>query len=138
MHEWALAESILAASVETAKKEKLSRITEINVKLGELQQINEDIFKKAVEDMIDAEGSELLEKAEIKIETAESIMECKKCGHVWKFKDMKKQFSEDESESIHFLPEVAVVHKRCSNCGSPDFEIKQGRGVTITSIKGEK
>jgi hydrogenase nickel incorporation protein HypA/HybF len=51
---------------------------------------------------------------------------------------MKKKLNEDESEAIHFLPEVAFVHTRCPKCKSPDFEITKGRGVTITSIKGEK
>jgi len=51
---------------------------------------------------------------------------------------MKKKLNEDESEAIHFIPEVAFVHARCPKCGSPDFEIMTGRGVSITSIKGEK
>jgi len=46
--------------------------------------------------------------------------------------------NEDESEAIHFIPEVAFVHARCPKCGSPDFEIMTGRGVSITLIKGEK
>ena len=51
---------------------------------------------------------------------------------------MKKKLNEDESEAIHFIPEVAFVHTRCPKCGSPDFEIQKGRGVSITQIKGEK
>jgi hydrogenase nickel incorporation protein HypA/HybF len=138
MHEWALAESILAASVNAAEKEKLKKITLINVSLGELQQINQEIFQKAIEDIIESQGGSLLEKAEIKITTEETFLKCNKCEHKWKFSDMKKKLSDDESESIHFIPEVAFVHTRCPNCGSPDFEITKGRGVTITSIKGEK
>jgi hydrogenase nickel incorporation protein HypA/HybF len=50
---------------------------------------------------------------------------------------MQKKLSEDDSESIHFIPEIAFAHFRCPKCGSPDFEIVTGRGVSILSIKGE-
>ena len=42
MHEWALAESILTAAMEAAEKEKLKKITEIKIGIGELQQIEQE------------------------------------------------------------------------------------------------
>ena len=138
MHEWALAESILAASVEAAEKEKLKRITKVTVQLGELQQINKEIFKKALDDLMDTHKNKLLENTKIIINTEETELKCKNCGNIWKFSDIKKKLNPDESEAIHFIPEVAFVHSRCPKCNSPDFEIVKGRGVTITQIKGEK
>jgi len=138
MHEWALAESILVASVEAAKKEKLKKITEIEVQLGELQQINKDIFQNALDDLKSVHKNKLVEKAKIKINTEETELKCKKCEHKWKFSDIKKNLNPDESEAIHFIPEVAFVHSRCPKCNSPDFEILKGRGVSIKHIKGEK
>ncbi len=138
MHEWALAESILAASVEAAEKEKLKKITKIRVQLGELQQINKEIFQKALEDLKDMHKNKLLENSEFKIETEETELKCKNCENTWKFNEIKKKLNPDESEAIHFIPEVAFVHSRCPKCGSPDFEILKGRGVKITQIKGEK
>ena len=137
MHEWALAESILTAAIEEAKKEKLKRITEIKLSIGELQQIEQDIFKFALDEIIKHQGGELKD-VKIKIETEKTILKCKSCENTWSFSDMKKKLSEDESEAIHFLPEVSFVHSRCPKCKSPDFEIKEGRGVSITSIKGER
>jgi len=137
MHEWALAESILAAAVEAADKEKLKKITEINVAMGELQQIEKDIFKFALDEIIKEQGKKLKD-VKINIKDEKSTLKCKKCEHTWNFSDMKKKLNEDESESIHFVPEVAFVHTRCPKCGSPDFEITSGRGVTITSLKGER
>ena len=137
MHEWALAESILVAALEAAEKEKLKTITEIKIGIGELQQIEQDIFEFALENIIKT-YEDKLGKVKISIETIESTLQCKCCDHSWKFSDMKKKLSEDEGESIHFIPEVAFVHTRCPKCGSPDFEIKTGRGVSITSISGEK
>ncbi len=138
MHEWALAESILAASVEAAEKEKLKRITKVTVQLGELQQINKEIFKKALDDLMDTHQNKLLKDTNIDINTEETELKCKNCGNIWKFSDIKKKLNPDESEAIHFIPEVAFVHSRCPKCNSPDFEILKGRGVTITQIKGEK
>jgi hydrogenase nickel incorporation protein HypA/HybF len=137
MHEWALAESILAAAVEAADKEKLKKITEINVAMGELQQIEKDIFQFALDEIIKDQG-EKLKAVKINIIDEKSTLKCKNCEHSWNFSDMKNKLNEDESESIHFVPEVAFVHTRCPKCGSPDFEITSGRGVSITSIKGEK
>jgi hydrogenase nickel incorporation protein HypA/HybF len=137
MHEWALAESILTAAVEAAEKEKMKKIKEIKIALGELQQIEEDIFKFALDEIIKEQGG-ILKNTKITIEVEESNLKCKNCGNAWSFSDMKKKISEDEGESIHFIPETTFVHTRCPKCGSPDFEITTGRGVSITQIKGEK
>jgi len=137
MHEWALAESILAAAVEASEKEKLKKITEINIGIGELQQIEVDIFEFALEEMIREQGGKL-KNVKIRIKSEKSNLVCNNCQHEWSFSEMKKKLNEDESEAIHFIPEVAFVHSRCPKCGSPDFEIKDGRGVSILSIKGEK
>jgi hydrogenase nickel incorporation protein HypA/HybF len=137
MHEWALAESILTAALEAVEKEKLKSITEIRISIGELQQIEQDIFEFSLNEIIKTQD-EKLKDVKIKIETEKSTLKCKSCENTWKFSDMKKKLNEDESEAIHFIPEVAFVHTRCPKCGSPDFEITTGRGVSITSIKGEK
>lgn len=137
MHEWALAESILTAAVETAKKEKMKKITQITIGLGELQQIAMDVFEFAL-DELKKDHKEELGDVNIKIETIESNLKCNNCSNEWKFSDMKKKISDGEGEAIHFIPEVAFVYTRCPKCGSPDFEITTGRGVSITQIKGEK
>ena len=45
---------------------------------------------------------------------------------------------DDESEAIHFVPEVAHVYISCTKCDSPDFQVLEGRGVILESIKGMK
>ena len=137
MHEWALAESIIITAVKTAEKKKLKKISEIKISIGELQQIEQDILGFALGEIIKSQDGKLKNVKTI-IETEESILKCKNCENKWKFADMKKKLSDDESESIHFIPEVTFVHTRCPKCGSPDFEITSGRGVSITSIKGKR
>jgi hydrogenase nickel incorporation protein HypA/HybF len=58
---------------------------------------------------------------------------CKICGEEWGFADMP-DVGEEEREAIHFMPEAAHVYMRCPACGSPDFQVERGRGVTIRSI----
>jgi len=137
MHEWALAESVITAALETAKKEKLKQIKEITINLGELQQMECDIFRFAL-DEIKKTHNKKMANTKFHIKTEKTAMRCKNCENTWTYKDMKKMFTNDESESIHFIPEIVFVHARCPKCGNPDFEIIKGRGVTIESIKGTR
>ena len=135
MHEWALAESVIKSSIAAAEKEKLTKIKEINVKLGALQQIADDIFKFALDELVET-YKDKFDDVKINIEIDKTLLQCKRCEHTWQFKDMKDKLSNDEAEAIHFIPEVAFVHTRCPKCQSPDFRIVEGRGVSISSIKG--
>jgi hydrogenase nickel incorporation protein HypA/HybF len=137
MHEWALAESIITAMIEEAKKERLKKIIEIIISIGELQQIEQDIFEFAFKQVLKEQKKEY-KNLVFSIETEECSFKCKSCDNIWTFDELKKSLNQDESEAIHFLPEIAFVHNRCSICGSPDFEIISGRGVSIKSIKGVK
>ena len=136
MHEWALAEAVVATVEKTAQKEKLSTITDVVILLGELQQIEQEIFEFALKELIATQFSQL-KKAKIVIETEKSTFTCRNCGHGWSFDEMKNKVTKDEAEAVHFVPEVALVHMRCPSCGSPDFDIIKGRGVSIAKITGE-
>ena len=137
MHEWALAESVITTVLEVADKEKLDAITEIIIDIGELQQIEQEIFSFAVNDIMKT-YSPKLKHTKITVNIQHSTLRCKHCNHTWTFKDIENKLNKDQAEAIHFLPEVAIVHSRCPQCQSPDFEIEAGRGVTIQSIKGTK
>lgn len=132
MHEWALAEAVFAAASQIAEKEGLKRVTEIKVKVGELQQIELDILEFALSQLKTAK----FENAEINIKTEKAELKCRACGHQWVFN--KEKLDEDTAEAIHFVPEIAHTYIKCPKCGSPDFEVLQGRGVWLESIKGVK
>ena len=136
MHEWALAEAVISTAIKAAEKEKLKEITEIKIKLGELQQIDVETFEFALKEIISLQES-LMRGTEIKLETEKAILKCRVCGQEWAFGDAMKELSEEESESLHFVPEIAHVYVRCPKCKSPDFEVIRGRGVWIDYIKGE-
>ena len=134
MHEWALAESIIITSLEEAKKKKLKSLKEVKISIGELQQIENDIFIFAFNEI--KKQQKKVKDVNVVIEIEKSVLKCKNCEKTWNYSDFKDKLNKDESEAIHFVPEIAFVYTRCPKCGSPDFEIKSGRGVTIKSIKG--
>ncbi len=132
MHEWALAEAVIATATQIAEKEGLKQVTEVNIKVGELQGIEKDIFRFALKQIKPAN----FKNAKIHVLTAKALLKCKVCGNAWNFK--KNEVDKTAVEAIHFVPEVSHTFIKCPKCGSPDFEIAQGRGVWIDSIKGAK
>ncbi|MGQ9788468.1 MAG: hydrogenase nickel incorporation protein HypA [Candidatus Hadarchaeaceae archaeon] len=112
-----------------AKERGAKAISEAKVKLGRLQNIDAEIFNHALREL--AKGT-LLEKTEIKLEMEESRFRCRACGHVWNL--ALSDVRSDESEAIHFIPDLAHAFIRCPRCRSPDFEITGGRGVWVEYI----
>jgi len=133
MHEWALAEAVIATAIEESRKEGVKEITGIKLKIGELQQMELEVFEFALDELA-KEQDELLTNVKIEMETEPAIFRCRVCGHEWDFDEAG--LSDDEGEAVHFAPEVAHAYVRCPSCKSPDFEVTQGRGVLIQSIKG--
>ena len=132
MHEWALAESVIVATSKIATKRELKEINEITVKIGELQQIEEDILSFAFEQL----KKDIFRNTKFLILKAKTKLKCQICGVKWIFR--RQNLDEDTAESIHFVPEVAHAYIKCPNCGSPDFKIIQGRGIWLEEIKGVK
>jgi hydrogenase nickel incorporation protein HypA/HybF len=132
MHEWALAEAVIAAASEIARKEGLKEVREVKIKVGELQQIELDILEFALSQLKPAKFKD----AKFNIEVARAELKCRVCGHKWVFR--KEKLDESTAEAIHFVPEIAHAYIKCPKCGSPDFEILEGRGVWLESIKGVK
>jgi hydrogenase nickel incorporation protein HypA/HybF len=132
MHEWALAEAIIVAASEIAENEKLKEVKEVKINIGELQQIEFDILEFALSQLKSAK----FKNANFNIKIVKAELKCRACGYKWFF--TKEKLDKNTSEAIHFVPEIAHAYIRCPKCGSPDFEILQGRGVWLESIKGVK
>lgn len=136
MHEWALADGVVTTARKVARQERIEKIAKLKIKVGEVQQIDTEVFRNALEQIIQSHNS-LLKGATIEIDIAEAVLECRNCGHRWTFQQAMKRLSHDESEAIHFVPEMAHVYIGCPACSSPDFEVIQGRGVWLDAIVGE-
>lgn len=132
MHEWALAEAIISSVSQIAEKEGLKEVKEVKIKVGELQQVEVDILEFALSDL----KMDKLKNAKFSIETVKAKLQCRVCGHKWFFN--RDKLAEESAEAIHFVPETVHAYIKCPRCGSPDFEILQGRGVWLESIRGVK
>ena len=131
MHEWALAEAVISTALNAVKGKNVKEVTELKIKMGELQQIEIEIFKFALNEL--TKNHDILKKTKIKIKVEKAILRCNVCGYEWDFK--KDGLTSEESESIHFVPEIVHTYMRCPKCSSPDFEIIKGRGVSLDSIE---
>jgi len=132
MHEWALAEAIIFTASQIAEKEGLKEIVGVEIRIGELQQIEPDILEFALSNL----KTSKFKNAEFNIEKVDAELKCRVCGHQWTFG--KTELNDDAKEAIHFVPEIAHAYIKCPKCGSPDFEVLKGRGIWIESIKGVK
>ena len=132
MHEWALAEAIISSTTQIAQKEGLKEVREVKIKVGELQQVELDILEFALSELKTAK----FRNAKFIIEVVKAELKCRVCGHTWFFS--KNKLDADSSEAIHFVPETIHAYIKCPKCGSPDFEVIEGRGIWIESIKGVK
>jgi hydrogenase nickel incorporation protein HypA/HybF len=132
MHEWALAEGVVQAAMKVAAEEGITEITEVVVRIGELQQIEHEILEFALEQL----RTPIMKNTKFTLESIPGKLKCRICATEWGFDP--KSVGEDESEAIHFVPEVAHAYISCPNCGSPDFEVLEGRGVLLATIRGLK
>ncbi len=132
MHEWALAEAILTSAKQIAEKEHVTTVTEVTIRVGELQQVEPPILRFALSQM--KQG--IFGKSKFRILKAKSTLKCRVCNTTWRYNT--KKVDKAISEAIHFVPEVAHTYIKCPKCGSPDFEIVTGRGVWLEDLKGVK
>jgi len=133
LHEWALAEAIIK-TIDNVAKEKGEKIFRVIVKVGELQQIENDILEFALNEL---KKEYTLNDVEIVLEEEPAVLRCRVCGYEWKFRDNLANLDPLIAESIHFIPESVHAFIKCPSCGSPDFEIVKGRGVWIEEIEFE-
>jgi hydrogenase nickel incorporation protein HypA/HybF len=135
MHEWALAQSIVATIADEVEKKGLKEVLKVDVRVGELQQIDLDVFRFVLESVLKTYDLSV-DMSRITISKDKSVLKCRVCDTEWSFSESREGLTDDEVEAIHFIPEVAHVYIRCPGCGSPDFDIIRGRGVWIESIEG--
>ena len=136
MHEWALAEGVIATALKAAEEQNKARITRIAVTLGELQQISCELFAGALKEVL-PEADPRLEDTQIDLQIEEALLQCRACGHQFAFADAGDELAEVSDEAIHFVPELAHSFVKCPGCSSPDFAVVKGRGVWIDFIEGE-
>jgi hydrogenase nickel incorporation protein HypA/HybF len=136
MHEWALAEGVIVTALDASEKEGLGRIRRIVVRIGELQRIEQEVFRQALE-AVKPDSEPRLKATEIVLEIQPARFRCRPCQHRYGLADTGPELDHESLESIHFVPELAHIFMDCPRCHSPDFEVEEGRGVWIESLEGE-
>ena len=112
MHEWALAEAILTSAKEIAEKEKLKEVTEVTIRIGELQQVEAGILRFAISQMKPL----IFKNTKFHILKAKTTLKCRVCETTWEFN--LKKIDKTTAEAIHFVPEVAHTYVKCPKCAS--------------------
>ncbi len=113
----------------------MERIERIVVKVGELQQIERDLFEFSLTNVIPAQDPRLSD-AVFDVSAEAVRFECRSCGTGYGRGDIDLDGEGDQGEAVHFIPELSHAFARCPSCGSPDFDIAAGRGITLERIEG--
>jgi hydrogenase nickel incorporation protein HypA/HybF len=136
MHEFALAEAVMTAALKAAEKERMDTIERVVIRIGELQQIRKETFEFALREVLPAQEARL-KGTRFLVEIEATRFRCRACEREFGLDEAPVPGEKDEAEAIHFLPELAHAFLQCPGCGSPDFEVAAGRGVSIEAIEGE-
>jgi Zn finger protein HypA/HybF involved in hydrogenase expression len=124
----------MKAALRAAADAGIDRIDKLVVKVGELQQIERDLFEFSLTSVLSSQDERLADAA-FDVTEERVRFGCNACGCDYTRDDISLGNSE-ENEAIHFIPELSHAFARCPSCGSPDFEILAGRGITLERIEG--
>ncbi len=127
MHEWALAEAVIAAAEKRFAATVGRSRGSVTVLIGELQAIDREIFAFALDTLL---AGSALPAGLFRMETEPARFLCRACGRGWGLAE-EGDLTAEQREAIHFLPESAHAFLRCPGCGSIDFGVEKGRGVSI-------
>jgi hydrogenase nickel incorporation protein HypA/HybF len=113
MHEIRIAKDLSGIVLEVAVREKLSKVTSVNLSFGQMIQIVPDIFKFAFSETV---RDTIAMDAVVNIEILPVKMKCRSCNDEFTLSD--NTFS-------------------CNRCGYTEIDIIQGKELFIKSIEGE-
>ena len=131
MHEWALAQAVVLAAKDRAKEQGIKELKGVEVLIGELQTIDREVFSFALDNIKAEIGAE---SAVFSLISEPAKMRCRVCQNEFLFCDLTEEMTEDEIEMIHFLPDISKAFMKCPSCDSPDYDITQGRGVSLGRV----
>lgn len=124
MHEFSAACSIVDTALEAAKNHNATRVTVVNVELGEFTFL---IPEQLIFNFEIATKNTLLEGAELRIETVKGKLKCNNCG-----------FEGHSEIDPDIPPQIAIFSPmKCSKCGSSSTKIIGGKDFIITNIEAE-
>ena len=131
MHEWALAEAVAESIKKEIAARPGSRLVAVNLRFGELQSIDREIFETGLDALLEEVPHE---EGAVRVAVDGARFRCNACSTEWGFEDVPP-LSDSEREAIHFLPESAHAYLHCPSCGGSDYQVAAGRGLSLESIE---
>ena len=124
MHEFSAACSIVDTALEAAKSNKATKVSTVNVEVGEFTFL---VPEQLIFNFEIASKNSILEGAELRIRTIKGRLLCNDC----KF--------EGESQVDPNIPNQIAVFApmKCPKCGGSSTKIIGGKDFVITSIEAE-
>ena len=124
MHEFSAACSIVDTAVEAAKSNHATKVSIVNVEVGEFTFL---VPEQLVFNFEIASRNSILEGAELRIKTVKGRLLCNDCRF------------EGESQIDPNIPNQIAVFApmKCPKCGSSSTKITGGKDFVITSIEAE-
>lgn len=127
MHEWALANAIVETLLAHTGQTREVKLLEI--RLGRLQSVAPEDIEFWVRELLRERG---ISVGEISFVEEDVVLRCRRCGHEWKLDP--SGVPDTVREYMHFVPETVHAFFRCPKCGSRDYEVVSGRGVSIGRV----
>ena len=124
MHEFSAACSIVDTAVEAAKNNNATKVSTVNVEVGEFTFLVPEQLSFNFEI---ASKNSILEGAELRIKTVKGRLLCNDC----KFEGESKVDPDIPNQIAAFAP------MKCPKCGGSSTKITGGKDFIITSIEAE-
>ncbi len=142
MHEFGIAQSIVEYTLSEAEKNKVNRVSEIYLELGELSMIDRSILSNALKLLM---TDPKLKGCRVHFRKKSASFVCRKCSSKWSMAETMKQLNQvperllvrepDSKElPLHFLPSLYSAFVRCPKCGSSDLDMTGGDDVRIRRL----
>jgi len=148
MHEFSMVNQIFRKCLEVAKKNNATRISEINLEVGDFALIVEIYAHQAFDTL---KKDSIAENAKLIIKRTPGVLHCNSCqqnSEIWFSKEKEKAADEGRLEEYEkYEKEVAeksileadpnlgtnIFH--CRKCDSSNTTLTAGKGITIRSLR---
>jgi hydrogenase nickel incorporation protein HypA/HybF len=124
LHEFSAACSIVDTAVEAAKDNNATKVSTVNVEVGEFTFL---VPEQLIFNFEIASRNSILEGAELRIKKVKGRLLCNDC----RFEGESKTDSNIPNEIAAFAP------MKCPKCGGSSTKITGGKDFVITSIEAE-
>lgn len=142
MHELSMASGVVEYALSEASRQKAKKVTEIDLEVGELSQVDVGAFSEALSLLL---SGPVLKGCNVKVEVAKASFECRKCSSLFDMDVVRKELAgvsddllvrEPDSKEVplHFLPQLYSAFVRCPGCGSSDVTVTSGEDIHVTRL----